>query len=153
MIYLWFKAIHVIAVISWMAGMLYLPRLFVYHAAAQPGSELSEVLKIMERRLLRYIMTPAMLVAFVFGVAMLTQQRDLLQQPFMHAKLGLVLIMTGLHGYLAVCRKAFARDANRHSARFYRILNEAPTLLMIAIVILVIVKPFSDNGMLLPPGF
>ena len=142
MIYPWLKALHLIAVISWMAGMLYLPRLFAYHAGAKPGSELSETLKIMERRLLRFIMNPAMILTFIFGGALLGQNPDLLHQPFMHAKLGLVLVMAGLHGYFAVCRKAFLRDENRHSARFYRILNEAPTLLMIGIVILIVVRPF-----------
>jgi putative membrane protein len=142
MSYLWLKALHLIAVIAWMAGMLYLPRLFVYHADAKSGSELSETLKIMERRLLRFIVNPAMIASFAFGLALLAQNPDLLHQPFMHAKLGLVLLMTALHGYLARCRKAFARDQNRHTARFYRILNEVPTALMIAIVVLVIVKPF-----------
>jgi putative membrane protein len=141
MLYLWLKALHVISVISWMAGMLYLPRLFVYHTAAKPGSELSETLKIMERRLLRFIINPAMILSFVFGIALLAQNPDLLHQPFMHAKLGLVLLMTAVHGYLARCRKVFLRDENRHSTRFYRILNEVPTVLMIGIVILIIVKP------------
>jgi putative membrane protein len=142
MSYPWLKALHVIAVIAWMAGILYLPRLFVYHADAKTGSELSETLKIMERRLLRLIINPAMIASFIFGIALLAQNPDLLHQPFMHAKLGLVLLMTALHGYLARCRKTFTRDENRHSARFYRILNEVPALLMIAIVVLVIVKPF-----------
>lgn len=141
MTYLWLKALHVIAVIAWMAGLFYLPRLFVYHVGAKAGSELSETLKIMERKLLRIIINPAMILSFVFGIAMLLQNPDLLHQPFMHAKLGLVLLMTALHGYLARCRKVFARDQNLHSARFYRFLNEVPTLLMIAIVILIIVKP------------
>lgn len=141
MSYLWLKALHVISVIAWMAGMFYLPRLFVYHVNAKPGSELSETLKIMERRLLRIIINPAMILTYIFGAALLGQNPELMHQPFMHAKLGLVLIMTGLHGYLARCRKLFVRDANPHSARFYRLLNEGPTVLMIAIVILIIVKP------------
>jgi protoporphyrinogen IX oxidase len=140
--YLWLKACHVIAVISWMAGMLYLPRLFVYHAAAKPGSELSETLKIMERRLLRIIINPAMIAAWAFGIWMLALNPSLLHEPFMHAKLGLLVAMQLAHAVLARCRRQFARDENRHSARFYRILNEAPTLLMIGIVILIIVKPF-----------
>jgi putative membrane protein len=139
--YLWLKALHLIAVIAWMAGMLYLPRLFVYHAAAKPGSEMSETFKIMEHRLLRYIMTPAMLIAFVLGIMLLVQNPDLMREPSLHLKFGLVLVMAALHGYFAVCTKKFARDENRHSPRFYRILNEAPTLLLIAIVILIIVKP------------
>jgi len=142
MTYLWLKALHVIAVIAWMAGLFYLPRLFVYHVGATAGSELSETLKVMERKLLRIIMNPAMILSFVFGIAMLVTNPDLLHQPWMHAKIGLVLGMAALHGYLARCRKAFARDENRHSARFYRLINEVPTVLMIGIVVLVIVKPF-----------
>src|SRR5271154_1707437 len=109
MLYPWLKALHVIAVISWMAGMLYLPRLFVYHAAAKPGSELSETLKIMERRLLRLIINPAMIASLVFGVWMLALNPELLHQPFMHAKLGLVVLMIVTHGFLARCRRAFAK--------------------------------------------
>lgn len=142
MLYDWVKALHVIAVMAWMAGMLYLPRLFVYHATAVQGGELSETLKVMERRLLRAIINPAMIATFVFGGWMLYLDPALLALPWMHAKLALVVVMTGLHGALARWRKAFAADANRHSARFFRIMNEVPTLLLIGIVILVIVKPF-----------
>jgi putative membrane protein len=141
MLYDWVKALHVIAVISWMAGMLYLPRLYVYHAAAKPGSELSETLKIMERKLLRLIINPAMVATFVFGLWMLMLNPDLLRQPFMHVKLALVILMVGVHGILSRYRRDFAYDQNRHSAKFYRIMNEAPTLLMIAIVIMIIVRP------------
>ena len=141
MTYLWLKALHVISVIAWMAGMFYLPRLFVYHAHAEPGSELSETLKVMERKLLRIIINPAMIAAWIFGVSMLVSNPDLLRQPFMHAKLGLLVFMQIVHAMLARCRRQFARDENRHSAKFYRILNEVPTVLMIGIVILVIVKP------------
>lgn len=141
MSYLWLKALHVISVIAWMAGMFYLPRLFVYHVDAKPGSELSETLKVMERRLLRIIINPAMILSFIFGGFMLMDSPELLHQHFIHAKLGLVLLMTVLHGYLARCRRYFAKDQNRHSARFYRLLNEVPTVLMIGIVILIIVKP------------
>ncbi len=140
--YEWVKALHVIAVMAWMAGMLYLPRLFVYHATAAKGGELSETLKVMERRLLRAIINPAMIAAFLFGGWMLYLNPALLSLPWMHAKLGLVLVMTALHGALARWRKAFAADANHHSAKFYRIMNEMPTVLLIGIVILVIVKPF-----------
>lgn len=142
MIYLWLKALHVIAVIAWMAGMFYLPRLFVYHATATPGTELSETLKVMERKLLRIIINPAMLLSFVFGIWMLVENQELLFLPFMWVKLTLVLLLTALHGYLAHCRKAFARDENRHSEKFYRWLNEVPTVLMIGIVIMIIVKPW-----------
>lgn len=139
--YLWIKALHVISVLSWMAGMLYLPRLYVYHCGAKAGSEMSETFKIMERRLLRIIINPAMILSWAFGIAMLVQNPDLLHQPFMHAKLGLLVLMQLAHAMLARCRRLFARDANPHSARFYRILNEVPTVLMIGIVILIIVKP------------
>lgn len=141
MLYSWIKALHIIAVISWMAGMLYLPRLFVYHAAAQIGSELSETLKIMEKRLLRFIINPAMIGSFVFGIWMLSLNPDLLHQGFMHVKLGLVLLMTGVHGMLSRYRKDFAADRNHHSAKFFRVINEIPTLLMIAIVIMITVRP------------
>jgi putative membrane protein len=141
MLYLWLKALHVISVIAWMAGIFYLPRLFVYHVDAKPGSEMSETFKIMERKLLRIIINPAMIFSYVFGTALLWLSPEFLQQPYMHGKLGLVLVMTGLHVYLARCRRSFERDENRHSARFYRILNELPTVLMIGIVILIIVKP------------
>lgn len=140
-LYTWLKALHVIAVIAWMAGMLYLPRLFVYHCAAKPGSELSETFKVMERRLLRAIINPAMIAAFVFGLWM-AWLGDLWGDHWFQCKLVLVLAMSILHGFLSRWRRHFAADANRHSARFYRFMNEAPTLLMIGIVILVIVKPF-----------
>ncbi len=142
MSYDWLRALHVIAVIAWMAGMLYLPRLFVYHAEAEKGSDKSETFKVMERRLLRAIINPAMVAALVFGLWMIWVNPDILHQHWMHAKLTLVILMTGLHGALARWRKQFAADANRHSAKFYRIINEVPTVLMIAIVIFVIVKPF-----------
>lgn len=139
--YGWIKAVHIIAVMSWMAGLLYLPRLFVYHVAAKPGSELSETFKTMERRLYMAIMTPAMVVSWVLGL-WLVQEANFWVVPWMQAKLVLVVLMTGLHFYLAVCLSRFADDQNEKSARFYRILNEGPTLLMIAIVMLVVVKPF-----------
>ncbi len=142
--YLWIKSLHVIAVIAWMAGMLYLPRLFVYHADAPKGGELSETLKIMERRLLRYIINPAMMATFLFGGLMLWANWEglMLGAGWMHAKLLLVFLLAGVHGMLAKYRKIFARDDNMRPAKFYRILNEVPTVLMIAIVIFVIVKPF-----------
>ena len=139
--YLWIKALHVIAVISWMAGMLYLPRLFVYHCAAPAGSEQSETFKIMERRLLRAIMNPAMIVVWLSGLY-IAFAGDWLRAPWLHGKLLLVLLLSGAHGFLARCAKDFAADANRRPARFYRVLNEVPTLLMIGAVILVVVKPF-----------
>ncbi len=144
MLYLWIKAFHVIAVISWMAGMLYLPRLFVYHCAAPVGSPQSETFKVMERRLLRLIINPAMTVTWLLGLAMiwLMGWEAFRQAGWLHAKLVLVLAMSTLHGFLARWRRHFANDANRHSARFYRLINEIPTVLLVGIVILVIVKPF-----------
>ena len=123
--------------------MLYLPRLFVYHAAAKSGSELSETLKKMEHRLLRFIINPAMVVTIVFGGWMLSINPSLMHEPFMQVKLALVALMIGVHVYLARCRRLFAQDKNRHSARFYRLLNEVPTALMIGIVIMIVVKPFE----------
>lgn len=140
-LYDWLKALHVISVIAWMAGMLYLPRLYVYHADAKPGSELSETFKVMERRLLRAIINPAMSAAWIFGLWM-AWLGDLWGEPWFQAKLALVIAMSTLHGFLSRWRRHFAADQNRHSARFYRFMNEAPTLLMIGIVILVIVRPF-----------
>ncbi len=141
MAYKWLKALHVISVIAWMAGMLYLPRLFVYHADAKKGSELSETLKIMERRLLRRIVNPAMIATFIFGGAMIAANPDIMKQHYMHAKLGFVVIMTGIHMFLVKCRRAFEEDRNTYSTVFYRFLNEVPALLIIIIVILIIVKP------------
>lgn len=139
--YLWIKALHVVAVISWMAAMLYLPRLFVYHAAAEPGSETSETFKVMEWRLLKAIMTPAMIVAWIAGL-FLVWKGGWIASGWLHAKLALVFALSGAHGYLASCVRAFAEDRNAKSQKFFRVLNEVPTLLMLAIVVLVIVKPF-----------
>jgi len=139
--YLWVKALHLIAVIAWMAGMLYLPRLYVYHCAAEPGSKQSETFKVMERRLLRAIINPAMGLAWILGL-MLVAHLDAWGDAWMQAKFALVITMSALHGFFSRWRKAFAADANRHSAGFYRAMNEVPTVLMIGIVILVIVKPF-----------
>lgn len=140
--YNWLKSLHVIAIIAWMAGMLYLPRLFVYHAAAEKGSVQSETFKIMERRLLRAIINPAMGASFLFGGLMIYAAPSLMQGGWFHAKLTLVILMTVVHGFFARWRKQFERDENTRPAKFYRIWNEVPTALMIIIVILVIVKPF-----------
>lgn len=141
--YLWIKSLHIIAVIAWMAAMLYLPRLFVYHASAKPGSELSETLKIMERRLLRYICTPAMIAVWVLGLTMLYANPEILSgQGWMHAKLTFVVLLSGVHGVLAKNVRVFAQDKNTKSPKYFRILNEIPTALMIAIVILAVAKPF-----------
>ncbi len=138
--YAWIKALHIIAVIAWMAGMLYLPRLFVYHADAKPGSELSETLKVMERRLLRAIVNPAMIAVFVLGGLMLPMQDW--SHKWLYVKLALVLAMSALHGLFARWRKDFAADRNTRPARFYRIANEIPAVLLIAIVLLAVIKPF-----------
>ena len=143
MLLAYIKAFHVIAIIAWMAGLLYLPRLFVYHAQSKTGSEQSETFKVMERRLLRYITTPAMLASWVLGLALaVSGVIDWSKDGWFHAKLFLVLLLSAYHGLLAKWTKDFALDRNTHSARFYRIANEVPTLLMILIVILVVVRPF-----------
>ena len=139
--YEWLKALHLIAVMSWMAGMLYLPRLYAYHANAKVGSELSETLKIMERRLLRLIINPAMIATYIFGIWMLMINTELLREPFMHAKFTAIVLMQIVHALLSGYRRAFAADKNIHTAKFFRYLNEAPTLLMIFIVLMIIVLP------------
>ncbi|HEX9463061.1 MAG TPA: protoporphyrinogen oxidase HemJ [Alphaproteobacteria bacterium] len=136
----WIKALHVIAVIAWLAGLLYLPRLFVYHCAAAPGSELSETLKVMERRLLRAIMNPAFVAVWVFGGLLLLVQDW--HQGWLHVKLAAVVLLSVLHQLFARWQKDFAADRNRRPARFYRIANEIPTVLLIVAVIMVIVRPF-----------
>jgi putative membrane protein len=141
-LYLWLKALHILSVIAWMAGMLYLPRLFVYHAASKAGSEQSETFKLMERRLMRGIINPAMVATWIFGLS-LAAMGGLWQAPWLHAKLLLVLVLSGIHGLLSRWRRDFERDANRHSQRFYRVMNEVPAVLLIAIVLLVVLKPFS----------
>ncbi len=141
MLYLWLKALHVVAVISWMAGMLYLPRLFVYHSDAEIGSVQAATFKVMERRLLRFIMTPAMVITWITGL-WLAYAAGFHTAGWFHAKLACVVVLSGFHGYFAGAVKRFAADQSTRSARHWRIMNEAPTLLMIAIVIFVIVKPF-----------
>jgi len=140
--YEWIKAFHVIAVIAWMAGMLYLPRLFVYHCEAEIGSKQSETFKVMERRLLKAIINPAMIAAWLLGLY-LAWTGHWFSSGWFHIKLLLVLILSGLHGMLARWVRDFANDRNTRSQKFYRIINEIPTVLMIGIVIMVIVKPFS----------
>ena len=138
---LWIKALHIIAVIAWMAGLLYLPRLFVYHTVAQPGSEQSETFKVMERRLLRAIMNPAMIVVWLTG-PYLAWAWGMYRDGWLIAKVVLVFAITWMHHAFAKWRKDFAADRNLHNQRFYRYMNEVPTLLLIGIVILVVVKPF-----------
>jgi putative membrane protein len=139
--YEWVKAFHVIAIIAWMAGMLYLPRLFVYHCEATPGSRQSDTFKTMERRLLNAIMTPAMVASWALGL-WLVWWGVWYAAGWLHAKVLLVLLLSGAHGFLARCVREFAADRNRRSQKFYRIINEVPAILMIGIVILAVVKPF-----------
>jgi putative membrane protein len=140
-VYEWAKALHIIAIIAWMAGMLYLPRLFVYHCEAEPASKQSETFKVMERRLLRAIINPAMIAAWLLGL-WLAYEGGWFAFHWLQAKVVLVLALSGVHGLLARWVRDFAADRNRHSQRFYRIINEIPTVLMIGIVILAVVKPF-----------
>ncbi|MFA6018616.1 MAG: protoporphyrinogen oxidase HemJ [Rhodospirillales bacterium] len=139
--YLWLKAWHLIALIAWMAGLFYLPRLFVYHSQVDIGSAQSELFKIMERRLYKAIMMPAMVGTLLFGLLLLLSS-DFLTQGWMHAKLLLVAALLVFHFFCAKWKTDFARDANVKNQKFYRMANEVPTLLMIGIVILVIVRPF-----------
>jgi len=139
--YLWIKALHVMAVIAWMAGLFYLPRLFVYHAGVDPGSQSSELFKTMERRLLRIIMIPAMVIAWATGLTLAWDGAHLGERWF-HVKLLALLLLTAVHFCDSYFVMAFERDRNARPARFFRFYNEIPTLLMIAIVILVVVKPF-----------
>ena len=141
--YAWIRALHIIAVISWMAGMLYLPRLFVYHAQEEAGSKTSETFKIMERKLLKIIMTPAMIISWILGLSMLYINPGMLSgQGWMHAKLLLVVLMSGVHGMLSAQVRKFQNDENEKSHIYFRWLNELPTVLMIGIVILAVVQPF-----------
>jgi putative membrane protein len=139
--YRYLLAFHIIAVISWMAGMLYLPRLFVYHCAAVPGSEQSETFKVMERRLLRFIINPAMIASWLLGL-WLAWSGGWFAAGWLQTKLVLVLLLSAVHGLFARWVKDFATDRNTHTQKFYRIANEIPTILMILIVILAVVKPF-----------
>lgn len=140
---LWFKALHVISIIAWMAGLLYLPRLFVYHCETQPGSVESERFKVMERRLLKAIMNPAMIAAWGFGILLVLSPGAIdWHAGWWHVKLTCVILMSGVHGALSARRKAFLHDRNTKPQRYFRILNEIPTVLMIVIVVMVIVQPF-----------
>ena len=140
-LYLWLKVLHILAIISWMAGMLYLPRLFVYHVEAPKGSPQAGTFVVMERRLMRAIMLPALLVTWITGLT-LAIQTGFLHAGWFHAKFALVIALSALHGYFAKVRKDLAEETNRHGSRFFRIVNEAPAVLMAGIVILVVFKPF-----------
>lgn len=138
---IWVKVLHVVAIISWMAGLLYLPRLFVYHCSVATDSEAARLFTVMEHRLYTYIMTPAMIVAWLTGLWLAWSSFGL-RGGWLHAKLLLVVVLSAHHGFQSRWRRAFADGQNVRPARFYRIQNEVPTLLMIAIVVLVVVKPF-----------
>lgn len=140
--YLYIKSLHVIAMIAWMAGMLYLPRLYAYHADAEKGSDVSETFKVMERRLLRIIMNPAMIASWVFGLLLLWAAPNLLENGWMHAKLALVVAMSAFHGIFSKWRKRFEKDENEKSAKFYKVWNEVPTVAMIVIVFMAVAEPF-----------
>lgn len=141
--YDWIKALHVISIIAWMAGLLYLPRLFVYHADTEVGSDKSETFKIMERRLLRAIMNPAAAASLIFGGAMLyALSPGVWSEGWIYVKLACIAGLAVSHEVMASAQRAFAKDGNRKSAKYYRVLNEVPTVLMIVLVIMVIVKPF-----------
>ena len=139
--YEWFKAAHIISVIAWMAGMLYLPRLMVYHCDAEKGSRQSETFKVMEYRLLHYITSPAMVLVWIFGLYMAIAA-PWYDELWLQLKFALVVVMSGLHGFLAARVRDFAMDRNRYSQKFYRIINEVPAVLIVLIVILVVIKPF-----------
>ena len=137
------KALHILAVIAWMAGMLYLPRLFVYHVDCDPGGRRSETFKVMERRLLKGIINPAMIAVFAFGILlMLDAGAAIWTEGWWHVKIIAFLAMAGVHGFLVGCWRAFAEDRNQRSRRFYRVINEAPTVLLVVIVFMAVVKPF-----------
>ena len=138
----WIKALHVISVIAWMAGMLYMPRLFVYHADAEPGSVQSETFKVMERRLYRGIINPAMIAAFVFGIWMIVWGAVDWSMIWPWVKAAMVIALSGIHGWYSRLLKDFAKDRNSRPAKFYRMINEIPFVLAMVIVVMVIVKPF-----------
>ena len=141
--YLWIKSLHVISVIAWMAGMLYLPRLFVYHCDVKPGTAESARFKVMERRLFKFIINPAMISTWCFGLLLvLTPGTMSWSDGWWQVKFTCVILLSGFHGALSAWRRRFRDDANRKPARFYRMMNEVPTLLMIIIVIMVIARPF-----------
>ena len=140
-LFLWLKALHIVAVIAWMAGMLYLPRLFVYHAMAETGSKQSETFKVMEWRLLRFIINPAMIATWALGL-WLAWEGGLFRSGWLHAKLALVLALSAMHGFFVRWVKDFQVDRNTRSPKFYRIANEIPTVLMVLIVLLAVLKPF-----------
>ena len=141
-IYLWLKAAHIISIVAWMGGLLYLPRLFVYHSNLRSGSDASELFKIMERRLLKVIMNPAMIASLVFGGLLLFDSSTDWSAPWLYTKLAFVGLLMGVHMKMAMWRRSFEDDANTRSEKFFRLVNEVPTVLMIIIVLLVVIKPW-----------
>jgi putative membrane protein len=142
-IYPWVKALHIISIIAWMAALLYLPRLFVYHCQVKPGTQASELLKVMEYKLYKYIMTPAMIASFLFGIILASTPGAVnFHAGWFYVKLVAVLLMAGIHGAMSRWRKDFLADSNRHSHKFFRVANEIPTILMLIIVVMVVVQPF-----------
>lgn len=139
--YLWLKAFHLISLIAWMAGLLYLPRLYVYHAEAEKNSDMDKTFQIMEKKLLRFIMNPAMIFTFIFGISLISLVGMQHLGGWLHIKLVLVLILAGMHGMMAKWRKDFASGTNSRTAKFYRIINEVPAILLMIIVVLAVVKP------------
>ncbi len=142
MLYLWIKTIHIIAIISWMVGLLYLPRLYVYHSTARKNSRQDHTFRLMEKRLLKRIMTPAMITAILAGLTLIALNPQLLTQIWLQIKIALVLALIGIHGKFSVMRKTFINGTAKKSQNYYRIWNEVPTALMVCIIILVIVRPF-----------
>ena len=140
--YLLFKSLHLIAVISWMAGLLYLPRIFVYHVENSEKKEITEVFEVMEKRLYFYIMRPAMILSWLFGIILIyISGIDIFSQLWMHIKLGLVLLLTIYHEYLGVCLKSLKSNNNTKTSKFFRIINEVPTIILIFVIFIVIFKP------------
>ena len=139
----WIMVVHILGVISWMAGLFYLPRLFVYHAGVLAGGEASELFKVMERRLLKAIMRPAALVTLASGISLWWIAGFAVTETWLLVKLLAVLLLAGFHGFLEACVKRFARDLRPYSSRQFRVLNEVPTILLIVIVVMVVVKPFQ----------
>lgn len=140
--YLWLKAFHIISFVAWMAGLFYLPRLYVYHTRVNHGSEAAQLFETMEHKLLKIIMNPAMITTWGLGLLMIKLNPVNMQEAWLHHKITMVIILSGFQGYLSVTRKTFAKGKNRRSEKFYRIINEVPTICLITIILLVVFKPF-----------
>lgn len=140
--YLWLKAIHIISIVTWMAGIFYLPRLLVYHSYEEAGSKTSETFKVMEYKLLKFIMTPSMIVAWIFGTLLVFAIDIDWSQGWFHVKLLMVILMSAFHGWCIRQTRIFAHDKNQHNHKYFRIMNEVPTIIFLVIIIMVVVKPF-----------